>query len=1292
MRRPTRSAILRSHQGTLKLQHELEKQHEEHKRSAQLDSIVNRVLHTGGRVRAICFSLDSTTLVAGGQDRAIMLHDCTTGVLRSQRPCSDVVLALDISADGRMIASGGSDGQVVLSALLTGQHMRRISHAAAVRSIRFTPDGNAIAIGGDNGTVSLRHTSSSEAAVISEFEFGRMDRHSHTGAAATSAWQRPLPPSVQQPTLPQQQLLQSPQPQLHQQQSQQTQQTQWPIPKQSQQPPQPQSSVWPATPSSPQLTSPTQLAPPQAPPRQDSSSDVASIEAIAFSPSGRQLCAGSSMGSSGHGMVTVCDARTGEVWWQHTVLSGGVSGLAASLDGLHVACAGGGRVTWHAIHPVDRSSRQQAGKPLWEAMHSLERPRDAPRAVAVSPDGRLLASAGGRSVVLRLASSGDVVRELRQVGPMWCCLFSPDGAWLACGGDEPRITLRALGIPESTHTLPAPLRPSPLHPLQISPDGCMLASSDHCAGRLTSLVPGTSLGAAQGEDEVRAPTPTLPMHSAAVSAVAFSADGAIVATGALAGPPDGSSEVLLHSTATGSLLGSIRLEEGATCLVFSPEDHGGSSQSCRGSGDGDASFRSSMSGSRRLLIGEGPELLMYTVTGATATDSGPAKPAEPVERQASMFTAFSNDAEAAARVLEATLLWNDTYRGSVASAAFSSDGELVAVGSGPVVHLCEVRSAGSEIRSLEHTRIDDTPLDVRQSTAYGISLGSVSLVALALSINAAMLATAGTDGRIVLFDVATGEVLREFEPRGTVASLAFSPEPATEGSTLLLWGGSADTTAAGSTEAVGEATLVDVRTEETVWSSGPLHGCVSAVGFVPARPPVSTARLVGAADGRPASANSPRPPKPDSVPSWLAGAGVRRPHFQGSGPMPSNGYGGTNGCGGSASNGSLVLARPVSKVGVGDTGRAGTQHYRSEVALLVASIRSDGVTSITRRALSNPASVAFWATKPPDASLLASALSPQLLSYDVSPSGRSLLAIQCAVRNAAWISSLYALRPPLGISLLVRDVSGRHALDHALANRQSKVLMHLLQCVVKVPPRARCALVEAPVGVPPFLPLLAEQYPKLAADFLAAIGLDAYPPSPNCPPYTRAPSKALTCDDGTSMLRCLNYHDCQRTSNTFAMAFLADRTTSILAAAVALIGWATSTPTENLWEELTHNPRLWVGQVPARPGAHTPSSRWVSCNSLALVGKVADRQAAWVRVSCFRRSIVLASWLGCHRCSRRRASGGEQARRRLSFVPLSRRSITASSLRTACAPRLPSSGSHSVASFGCASSTSLPSF
>ena len=120
-------------------------------------------------------------------------------------------------------------------------------------------------------------------------------------------------------------------------------------------------------------------------------------------------------------------------------------------------------------------------------------------------------------------------------------------------------------------------------------------------------------------------------------------------------------------------------------------------------------------------------------------------------------------------------------------------------------------------------------------------------------------------------------------------------------------------------------------------------------------------------------------------------------------------------------------------------------------------------------------------------------------------------------------------------------------LAFALANRQSKALSLLLKAVARVPPRARVPLVEAPAGVPPFLPYLAQQYPKLVADFLNGLGkhgLDEYEPSPSGPTLKRAPTNALTCDDGT----------------------------------MAILGWSSSTPDEGLWDTLTSDDELWAGQ------------------------------------------------------------------------------------------------------------------
>ena len=421
--------------------------------------------------------------------------------------------------------------------------------------------------------------------------------------------------------------------------------------------------------------------------------------------------------------------------------------------------------------------------------------------------------------------------------------------------------------------------------------------------------------------------------------------------------------------------------------------------------------------------------------------------------------------------LHMSFVWSESHRGHSACAVFSGDG-LLAVGSGSSAHLHEAFS-GVQLRTLMH-RYEAAPriIDSRSSVASGSGsdtrAGTV-ITAIDLSADGSLLATAGLDCRVVLFDVRTGESLREFEGALPVHGIVFSPfEP------LLAWGcgehkGRGD----------GELCVCDLRSDELIFRV-PSAGRPSALRFTALEHTLTTARLLGATDDVQA-ARHPSPPEPPAS--------------------------------------SAVPSRARQREGgdrAGDQAKeAGFPSVGIASQLVAAWCTSSGAVRLTWRSSANPAAIAFWASEPPDARALSEALPAQMILYDAAPSGRTLLSSACASRNLAWISGLSASLDPCGVGLLIRDFAGRHALDHSLANRQSKALSLLLKAVARVPPRARTALVHAPPGVPPLLPYLAQQYPKLVADFLNGLGkhgLDEYEPSPSCPALKRAPITALTCD------------------------------------------------------------------------------------------------------------------------------------------------------------------------------------
>lgn len=156
-----------------------------------------------------------------------------------------------------------------------------------------------------------------------------------------------------------------------------------------------------------------------------------SIEAIAFSPDGQWLATASSSfggqfaagsGSGGDGTARVWNASTGHeiARMQH---NGDVKSLAFSRDG-----------KWLATGSRDGTAR------IWEAGNGREilrvehRSREYPPNVdglAFSPNGELLATAGGLTVHVWATKSGKELARMEHDWSVHSVVFHPEGNWLA---------------------------------------------------------------------------------------------------------------------------------------------------------------------------------------------------------------------------------------------------------------------------------------------------------------------------------------------------------------------------------------------------------------------------------------------------------------------------------------------------------------------------------------------------------------------------------------------------------------------------------------------------------------------------------------------------------------------------------------------------------------------------------------------------------------------------------------------------------------------------------------------
>jgi RNA polymerase sigma factor (sigma-70 family) len=103
---------------------------------------------------ALAFSPDGKVVFLGGVDPPVQLWDAATGKFLRGFETGASAFSLTVSADGKVVASGGRD-RIIVTAVETGKELARLSaeKMGAVLGLGFTPDGAALISWGEDAKV-----------------------------------------------------------------------------------------------------------------------------------------------------------------------------------------------------------------------------------------------------------------------------------------------------------------------------------------------------------------------------------------------------------------------------------------------------------------------------------------------------------------------------------------------------------------------------------------------------------------------------------------------------------------------------------------------------------------------------------------------------------------------------------------------------------------------------------------------------------------------------------------------------------------------------------------------------------------------------------------------------------------------------------------------------------------------------------------------------------------------------------------------------------------------------------